>query len=63
MHSTCLLLLQGEAVEVMEEEPESELEKVEPPAPQSERELQVLPAQYTLCAPKLTLTAAGAARA
>ena len=41
MHSTCLLLLQGEAVEEMEEEPESELEKVEPPAPQSERELQV----------------------
>ena len=38
MHSTCLLLLQGEAVEEMDEEPESELE---PPAPQSERELQV----------------------
>ena len=38
MHSTCLLLLQGEAVEEMDEEPES---KLEPPAPQSERELQV----------------------
>ena len=41
MHSIYLLLLQGELGEEMVEEPESELEKVEPPAPQSESERRV----------------------